>query len=79
MLLATGRTAWLVARHADVRAVLKNPKLSSDPRRSGFPEAKEDSDPIFLTELDPPDHTVLRRMLAGEFSPARLAVLRDKI
>jgi pentalenic acid synthase len=77
--LAGGGTAWLVARHADVRAALKDPKLSSDSRKPGFPEPQDADHKPFLIEMDAPEHTRLRRMLATEFSPSRLATLQTDI
>ncbi len=60
--LASGGAAWLVARHADVRAALKDPHLSADPRRRGFPEPPAADHKPFLLEMYPPQHTQLRRM-----------------
>lgn len=77
--LPGGGTAWLVARHADVRTALKDPRLSSDSRKPGFPEPQDTDHKPFLIEMDAPEHTVLRRMLAAEFSPSRLAALRVDI
>jgi cytochrome P450 len=77
--LQNGRSAWLVARYADVRVALKDPKLSSDPRRMGFPDPEDADHSPFLIEMDAPEHTTLRRMLAAEFSPSRLATLRGHI
>ncbi|HEY0538663.1 MAG TPA: cytochrome P450, partial [Actinoallomurus sp.] len=36
-LLPSGQHAWLVTRHADVRAVLTDPRFSSDRRHPDFP------------------------------------------
>ena len=35
--LPTGRTAWLVTRHADVRQMLRSEAFSSDTTKPGFP------------------------------------------
>jgi cytochrome P450 len=77
--LPDGQLVWLVARHDDVRAALKNPLLSSDPRRPGFPEPDTSNRAPFLIEMDAPRHTELRKLLAAEFSPQRLAVLQEHI
>ena len=37
-----GGWAWLVTRHADVRAVLTDPRFSSDRRHPGFPAQPAD-------------------------------------
>jgi cytochrome P450 len=77
-LLRVADTMWLCLGHADVTALLRHPKLSSDERRAtteiGRPEpGRLDTSLLFM---DPPDHTRLRGLVAGAFTPKRVANLR---
>ncbi|GAA5040050.1 cytochrome P450 [Thermocatellispora tengchongensis] len=82
--LPTGKQAWIVTRYADVRRLLADPRLSSDPRRPNFPalgigeqEAAARSRPFIRT--DPPEHTRHRRMLQAEFTVKRVKGMRPAI
>jgi cytochrome P450 len=81
--LPGGKVAWLLTRDADVRAALASPHISSDPRRPGFPEPRAEGEmetrPPLLIEMDPPEHSIYRRMLAGEFTVRRINDLRPLI
>jgi cytochrome P450 len=77
-----GEPAWLVTRYADVRAALSNPALSlsnehahAGYRGSALPAALA----AHLLNLDPPDHTRLRRLVAKAFTARRIESLRDGI
>lgn len=77
--LAGGGHAWLVTRHAEVRAGLADPRFSraavfapGAPRLDGLFQAP----PEMIASLDPPAHTRLRRLTEQAFSPARLAALK---
>ncbi len=80
-----GGTAWLVTRHADVRAVLGDPRFSSDRRREGFPRlvpGQAQAVPALrpaLISMDPPEHTQARRAVLGEFTVRRMEALRPRI
>jgi len=69
--LPTGRTAWLVTRHADVRQMLRSEAFSSDTTKPGFPlMVNADTSapmPGFFLAMDPPEHTRFRRLLTPEF------------
>ena len=76
--LRVGDTIWLAFGHADVTAMLRHPKLSSDERRATS-EAGEGEPGRLATSLvfmDPPDHTRLRGLVARAFTPKRVADLR---
>jgi len=79
--LWNGQTAWLVTRWEDVREVLSSPHVSSDPDRRGYPSfspgrtAHIKSRKTFIN-MDPPDHTLYRRMLTKEFTLKRMQELR---
>jgi cytochrome P450 len=73
---------WLVARHDDVDRLLRDRRLG----RVFTPyEPRERYDPWnllnihSLLELEPPDHTRLRRLVAHPFTPRRIAGLRGRI
>ncbi len=66
--------AWLVTRYADVREVLADPSRFSNVNNNR-PEDFNTS----LLNMDPPDHTRLRRMLTGEFTVKRMRRLVPRI
>ncbi|WP_216827185.1 cytochrome P450 [Streptomyces sp. SAI-097] len=76
-----GREAWLVTGMAEVRTVLADPRFSRvEARRLG---AVMSPAVIFtkpgILDMDPPDHTRLRRLVTGEFSARRMRGLRPRI
>ncbi|MEU1734344.1 cytochrome P450 [Streptosporangium sp. NPDC020145] len=82
--LPTGALAWAVTRYRDVRAMLADPRFSSDMRHPGFPVLYEHQVPApeFSTSLigmDAPEHTIARRAVAGEFTVQRLRRLRPRV
>jgi cytochrome P450 len=85
VVLPTGEAAWVVARHADIRAVLGDPRFSSQPSRPGYPFLSREEHLVLgqvraaLVAEDPPRHTVTRRGVAGEFTVKRVAALRPRI
>jgi cytochrome P450 len=70
---------WVITRYADVRAALADPRLVSRIRH--WPEGDAD-DPAAgvhaLLNIDPPDHTRLRRVLQKAFTPRRAGQLRPR-
>ncbi|WP_328842928.1 cytochrome P450 [Streptomyces sp. NBC_00258] len=77
-----GNTPWLVTRHEDARAVLADPRFSSENIREGFPGLQPTPPPRTpgqLFAMDPPDHTRLRRMLIPDFTFRRVEELRPVI
>jgi cytochrome P450 len=81
--LYDGATAWLVTRHADARALLSDPRLSSDRSRDGFPIVTPRLLEVrafrTLVTMDPPEHTKYRRMLLPHFTPKRTRALRPDV
>jgi cytochrome P450 len=82
--LYDGSQAWLVTRHAEARQALRDDRLSVDSRIPGFPFLSaaqteiRDMPPTF-PRMDPPDHTVYRRLLTTEFTIKRMEALRPLI
>ena len=85
---AFGMPAFVVARHADVKAVLADSaRFSNDSRRAfdapGAPKlSAEERDRMRagnLLGVDPPEHTRLRRMLTPEFTVRRMRRLEPRI
>jgi cytochrome P450 len=78
-----GRQGWLVTGYSDVRRLLADPRLVKDGLMSptGIRLAAGATDPDALIRnmlaLDPPDHTRLRRLVAGAFTANRVAGMRD--
>jgi pimeloyl-[acyl-carrier protein] synthase len=81
---------WVLTRHADVLAVLRDPRMSRDPRRSQRIEllrtsaevdellSSEEAAPSMLF-VDPPDHTRLRALVNKAFTPAAVERLRPRV
>jgi cytochrome P450 len=84
MTLKSGQDAWVASRHADVRALLTNPKFSSNRFDPNFPlvgrrlPRRDDVTPSLIA-MDPPEHGPARRAVVGEFTVRRLAELRPRI
>ncbi|MGH7910837.1 MAG: cytochrome P450 [Candidatus Dormibacteraceae bacterium] len=66
---------WLVGRWAQITALLRDPRMSSD--RSGSQEDGTPSPPPPFIFRDPPDHDRLRQAAGADFTPARLAAMRS--
>lgn len=81
-----GLDLWLVTRYDDVRTVLSDPRFSMSSDHSDSPLFADDAEEHGtqglernLTNLDPPDHTRLRRLVTREFSAARVEALRTDV
>ncbi|MEU4428776.1 cytochrome P450 [Actinoplanes sp. NPDC024001] len=80
--LPDGSPVWLVTRYADVRALLADPRLSVDKsngngswRGFSLPPALDAN----LLNMDPPNHTRIRRLVSQAFTPRRVESLRPRI
>jgi len=75
---------WLVLRHADVESVLNRPRLFSSAlgatqiRDPATPEALGYVRKMMLN-MDPPEHSRLRRLLSRSFTARAVAHLEDRI
>ncbi|GAA0998387.1 cytochrome P450 [Acrocarpospora macrocephala] len=79
--LTGGKRAWLVTRYDDVRAILADPRVSADSRDPGFPNfgfVPAEHERSFL-RMDPPEHTLFRRLLSKNFMVRRVESLRPDI
>ncbi|MFG2075204.1 Cytochrome P450 [Nonomuraea maritima] len=83
-----GFDAWIVSRHADVRAVLGDPARFSNAQSmalqaAGRPQYSEEelrkARAGNLLAFDPPEHTRLRRILTPEFTMRRMRRLEPRI
>ncbi|GGY59283.1 MULTISPECIES: cytochrome P450 family protein [Streptomyces] len=88
MSLPDGGEFWLVTRYEDAKNALADPRLSKDPNRVGErwratvaqPTDGEDASLVrHLLNVDPPDHTRLRRLVHKGFTPRRIEALRGRI
>jgi len=85
--LITGKWAWAVSRHEDVRAVLSDPRFSSDRENPNFPvmvaggRLRPEGEKVekSLISMDAPHHGPARRAVLGEFTVRRMEALRPRI
>jgi cytochrome P450 len=79
--------AWVLTRHADVSAMLADPRFSADRRDPRFPiqvmGAKPGEDDRKMARslliLDGAEHGRVRGPVTGEFGPRQMAALRPRI
>lgn len=77
--LPYGGDAWLVTRHEDVRTVLVDPRFSRAATLTHEePRITVDNVPRGMMDMDPPDLTRLRRLVAGAFTARRVERLRTR-
>jgi cytochrome P450 len=75
---------WLVLRHADVERVLRDPAVfSSAAGGTQIRDPASAGDLAFvrrmMLNMDPPEHSRLRRLVARSFTPRAVAALGDRI
>ncbi|MDT8909748.1 cytochrome P450 [Amycolatopsis sp. PS_44_ISF1] len=88
--LSSGEPFWLVSGFDEARAVLSDPRFSSD-RFSYHPRFKELSEEVrelmrddkaragSFINMDPPEHTRYRKLLTGQFTVRRIRELGARI
>ncbi|RZU15650.1 cytochrome P450 [Kribbella rubisoli] len=79
-----GRPAWLVTRYDDQRALLADPRLSSDVTTPGYPSPtgqppRKDGVGIGFILMDDPEHARLRRMVTAPFMIKRIEAMRSGV
>jgi cytochrome P450 len=86
--LPSGVEAYLVTRYEDAKTMLADPSLSKNaavsypgwwPGRTGIPGEHRSGIAAHLLNLDPPDHTRLRRLVAKAFTPRRIADFEPRV
>ncbi|MFF3613065.1 cytochrome P450 [Streptomyces sp. NPDC002580] len=70
---------WLVVGYEEARAALADPRLAKDGEKIGVTFLDEELIGKHLLVADPPRHTRLRTLIAGEFTGRRVAALRPRI
>ena len=81
---------WLVTRHADVRACLRDRRLGRNFRHVGNDDEFDTAEPLdprwqpfwnterwSLLWLEPPEHTRIRKLVAAAFTPRSVESLRE--
>jgi len=84
--LADGHPAWVVLGYDAARQALNDPRISKDMlaalQDNGDVVAEGLPGPEFarhMLNVDPPDHTRLRRLVSRAFVPARIAALEPAV
>ncbi|MFC5722130.1 cytochrome P450 [Streptomyces gamaensis] len=87
--LPSGVEAWLVTRYADARQALADQRLSKNPvhhsesahgkGKIGIPGERSANLMTHLLNIDPPDHTRLRRLVSKAFTPRRVAEFAPRV
>ncbi|MFI6940240.1 cytochrome P450 [Streptomyces sp. NPDC050418] len=87
--LPSGVEAWLVTRYADAKQALADQRLSKNPAhhdepshakgRTGIPGERKADLMTHLLNIDPPDHTRLRRLVSKAFTPRRVAAFAPRV
>lgn len=87
--LPSGVEAWLVTRYADARQALADARLSKNPEhhaddaqgraKTGIPGERGAGLMTHLLNIDPPDHTRLRRLVSKAFTPRRAALFAPRV
>jgi cytochrome P450 len=72
--------SYVVSTYREISQLLHDPRISSDERKSAHPAgalATTETPPFIFT--DPPEHTLLRRLVMHQFTPQRIASLQADI
>jgi len=84
-----GWRAWIVTRHRDVDALLRDRRLGRVTHHLTPPEARATADPALapfaaiqagsLLEIEPPDHTRVKQVVHDVFTPRHVRALQGRI
>jgi cytochrome P450 len=82
-----GHVGWLVTSHSLARTMLSDPRFSARSEFKRPPVARPGADPFYgapalpgwLVDMDAPEHTRIRRRLAGSFTARRMREMRPRI
>ena len=79
-------TGWLITRYADAKRALNDPRLSRqalqdlmDAGGSPFPVEVRAAMSRHMLNVDPPEHTRLRRLVSAAFTARRIEGLRPRV
>jgi cytochrome P450 len=70
---------WIISDYANARYVLQHPELFTTRETVTVPPGLGNQRPLLPMELDPPEHTKYRNLLAPVFAPRRIEALESKI
>jgi cytochrome P450 len=70
---------WIISDYANSRYVLQHPELFTTRDTVTIPPGLGNQRPLLPMELDPPEHTKYRNLLAPVFAPRRIEALEPKI
>jgi cytochrome P450 len=71
---------FLVSTYQDIWALLHDPRMSKEQRKSKVPvQGLRDVAKDWILFLDPPEHTLLRRLVIHQFTPERIGSLQGRI
>ncbi|HVV14131.1 cytochrome P450 [Amycolatopsis sp.] len=84
MTLPSGDEVWALTKHEDIRAMLTDPRFSSNRQNPNFPllltgRRRITNFRASLISMDPPEHGPARREVVGEFTVKRMAALQPRI
>lgn len=77
-----GAAPWLATRYEDQRALLADPRVSSDVTHPGYPspaKLSEEGNSVGFILMDDPEHARLRRMVTAPFTVKRVAAMRPAV
>ncbi|QIS03263.1 cytochrome P450 [Nocardia brasiliensis] len=79
--LPSGDQAVLATRYQTIRTLLADPRISKDRNRSGVAKMTTKPQKVFQRRIDmsPPAHARMRRLIAREFTAARVETMRPRI
>lgn len=77
-------TSYLVSSYAAVAELLKDDRLSVDPRKVGLSRDSRADNPVTrrapdMMNLDDPEHSRLRRLVSRAFTPSSVSAFRTRI
>lgn len=84
--MENNQRTWLITRHEDAVAILKDPRFIKDIRKLMTPEQLEQAQgdlqhmaSMHMLSFDPPDHTRLRSLVNLSFTPRFVEQWRERI
>ncbi len=69
---------WALSRFVDVEAAFKDHATFSSARGIALEERRRDSALPMLITMDPPEHTVMRKLVSRAFTPRNVSAMEDE-